>query len=181
MYDFTMKLLVKIESISKEITNSSSEVFLVKSKRPAEDIKELISSYAKMAFDDGKIEIDRLSEKSKDIVEEDKLVFDNDDEERSGGMGGYIDVVDYEDAHYQHKRRYYEDVGDDLKKYNISKDEIDHYVLVDIDNRREKTISFINDNFTSWNCEMLGNSHTEEDDKLYNIYSILSCGLRWYL
>lgn len=66
-----MRLLVNInvKSISNAITNSSSEVFLVKSKRPAEEIKELILAYSEMAYNaDGIIDTHLLSPKIKRIL-----------------------------------------------------------------------------------------------------------------
>ena len=69
-----MRLLVNInvKSISDVITNSSSEVFLVKSKRPAEEIKELILAYSDMVFNaEGIIDTQVLSPKIKRIVDED--------------------------------------------------------------------------------------------------------------
>ena len=75
-----MRLLVNInvKSVSNAITNSSSEVFLVKSERPAEDIKKLIIEYSNMAYsDDGVIDETKLSENSQKIVKEDKINLSN--------------------------------------------------------------------------------------------------------
>ena len=90
-----MRLLVNInvKSISNAITNSSSEVFLVKSKRPAEEIKELILAYSEMAYNsDGIIDTHLLSPKIKRIVDEDKMELSNAENERRSGMGGEIEV-----------------------------------------------------------------------------------------
>ena len=166
-----MRLLVNInvKSISNEITNSSSEVFLVKSKRPAEEIKELILAYSEMAYNaDGIIDTQVLSPKIKQIVDEDKLELSNVENERCSGMGGDIEVYDFSDACRAYKEFYHTDISEELKERGLTEDELNHYVLVDIDWERNKTIEFLFSNFECFNCEII------DDDKLYLIYETIS-------
>ena len=168
-----MRLLVNInvKSISNAITNSSSEVFLVKSKRPAEEIKELILAYSEMAYNaDGIIDTHLLSPKIKRIVDEDKMELSNAENERCSGMGGDIEVYDFSDACRAYKEFYHTDISEELKERGLTEDELNHYVLVDIDWERNKTIEFLFSNFECFNCE------TIDDDKLYSIYEIISYG-----
>lgn len=168
-----MRLLVNInvKSISNAITNSSSEVFLVKSKRPAEEIKELILAYSEMAYNaDGIIDTHLLSPKIKRIVDEDKMELSNAENERRSGMGGEIEVYDFSDASYEYKEFYHKDILETLKERGLTEDELNHYVLVDIDWSRKKTIEFLFSNFECLNCEII------DDDKLYSIYEIISYG-----
>lgn len=168
-----MRLLVNIniKSISNAITNSSSEVFLVKSKRPAEEIKELILAYSEMAYNsDGIIDTQVLSPKIKRIVDEDKLELSNAENERCSGMGGDIEVYDFSDASYEYKEFYHKDILETLKERGLTEDELNHYVLVDIDWARKKTIDFLFSNFKCINCEII------DDDKIYSIYEMLSYG-----
>ena len=96
-----MRLLVNInvKSISNAITNSSSEVFLIKSKRPAEEIKELILACSEMIYNsDEIIDTKFLSPKIKRIVHEDKIELSNTKNDEDSGMGGGIEVYDFSDA-----------------------------------------------------------------------------------
>ena len=167
-----MRLLVNInvKSISNAITNSSSEVFLVKSKRPAEEIKELILAYSEMAYNaDGIIDTQVLSPKIKQIVDEDKLELSNVENERCSGMGGDIEVYDFSDACRAYKEFYHTDISEELKERGLTEDELNHYVLVDIDWSRKKTIEFLVSNFECCRCELM-----DDDDKLYPIYETIS-------
>lgn len=166
-----MRLLVNInvKSVSNAITNSSSEVFLVKSERPAEDIKKLIIEYSNMAYsDDGVIDETKLSENSQKIVKEDKINLSNCEDEDGSGMGGDIEVTDFIDASCEYKKFYRKDITEELKKYGLTEEELNHYVLVDIDWARQKTIDFLTDNFETHNCE------GALSERLNDIYDILS-------
>lgn len=72
---------------------------MVKSKRPAEEIKELILAYSEMAYNaDGIIDTQFLSPKIKQIVDEDKLELSNAENDKYSGMGGEINIYDFSDA-----------------------------------------------------------------------------------
>lgn len=167
-----MRLLVNInvKSISNAITNSSSEVFLVKSKRPAEEIKELILAYSEMAYNaDGIIDTQFLSPKIKQIVDEDKLELSNAENDKYSGMGGEINIYDFSDACRAYKEFYHKDISEELKKRGLTEEELNHYALVDIDWARNKTIEFLVSNFECCSCELMDNN-----DKLYPIYETIS-------
>lgn len=167
-----MRLLVNInvKSISNAITNSSSEVFLVKSKRPAEEIKELILACSEMIYNsDEIIDIKFLSPKIKRIVREDKIELSNTKNDEDSGMGGEINVYDFSDACRVYKEFYHKDISEELKKRGLTEEELNHYVLVDIDWARNKTIEFLVSNFECCRCELM-----DDDDKLYPIYETIS-------
>jgi len=163
-----MRLLVNtnVKSVSNAITNSSSEVFLVKSERPSEDVKELILAFSKIAWEDDKIKDRKFPRKLRNIITEDKLDLSTDEYEQSSGMGGDIDVTDFNDAACEYKKFYRKDIGEELKKKNLTEEELSHYVLVDIDWARRKTIQFIQNNFIAYNCDI---QLTEKEENIYEI------------
>lgn len=171
-----MKFLIKINSISNAITNSSSEVFLVKTKRTAKEIKKLILDFGKIAEQcdgdnhKGNMKLTMLSHRSQEIIKEDKLTFPTNSEYEGGsGMGMELDVYDYTDAKREYKKHYGKDLDITLKNKGITEVIISHYVFIDLDREREKTIKFIKDNFDYYSEET--NRWNEECD---NVYSILS-------
>lgn len=170
-----MKFLIKINSISNAITNSSSEVFLVKTKRPSKEIKKLILDFGKIAKRcdgdncTGKMNLEDLSHCSQEIIKEDELTFPTNGEYEGGsGMGMELNVYDYEDAKREYEKHHGKDFGDILKEKGIT-EEIDHYVFIDLDKERGKTISFIKDNFDYYQEET--DRWNEECDNVYDILS----------
>mgnify|MGYP003533333339 FL=1 len=100
---------------------------MVKSKRPAEEIKELILAYSEMAYNaDGIIDTHLLSPKIKRIVDEDKMELSNAENERRSGMGGEIEVYDFSDASYEYKEFYHKDILETLKERGLTEDEFNH-------------------------------------------------------
>ena len=63
----------------------------------------------------------------------------------------------------------HKDISEELKKRGLTEEELNHYVLVDIDWARNKTIEFLVSNFECRNCEFIDNN-----DKLYPIYETIS-------
>ena len=103
-------------------------------------------------------------------IYEDKLELSNTENERCSGMGGEIEVYDFSDASYEYKGFCHKDISEALKERGLTEDELNHYVLVDIDWARRKTIDFLFSNFKCINCEII------DDDKIYSICEILSYG-----
>lgn len=173
-----MKFLIKINSISNAITNSSSEVFLIKTKRPSEEIKNLILDFGRVAAEcDGdkrtcKMEITMMPRHSREIIENNKFKFPSDNSYEGGsGMGMELDVYDYTDAKREYKKHYGKDLGEILKEKGISEEEINRYILIDIDRERGKTIDFIKNNFDYYIEETKKWDSNEDCDKVYDILS----------
>ena len=53
-------------------------------------------------------------------------------------MGGEIEVYDFSDASYEYKEFYHKDILETLKERGLTEEELNHYVLVDIDWARKK-------------------------------------------
>ena len=110
-----------------------------------------------------------LSPKIKQIVDEDKLELSNDENDKYSGMGGEINIYDFSDACRAYKEFYHKDISEELKKRGLTEEELNHYVLVDIDWERNKTIEFLVSNFECCICELM-----DINDKFYPIYETIS-------
>lgn len=134
-----MKLFIAIQSISNLITNSSSEVFIVKSDSP-EEVRELIMNIAEQHKWLDWEDYDKLSE-------EEKYKYDS-----SSGMGGEINVKTWKESYERdksyipkNKRHLYTpeiwSIG-----YKESLNDLKKRLVIDIDWSRKATINWILEN-----------------------------------
>lgn len=135
-----MKLFIAIQSISDLITNSSSEVFIVKSDSP-EEVRELIMNVAEQHkwLGDWK-DYDKLSE-------EEKYKYDS-----SSGTGGEIDVETWKES-YERNKSYIPKNKKHLYTpeiwsigYKESLNDLKKRLVIDIDWSRKATINWILEN-----------------------------------
>lgn len=90
-----MRLGIKLQSVSDIITNSSSEVFVVKATTPVNDLVNLIEQVANKNYFDGDWnEWEKLSD-------EEKAKYDS-----SSGMGGDLEIMTFDDYYNQHVDEY---------------------------------------------------------------------------
>lgn len=135
-----MKLFIAIQSVSDLITNSSSEIFIVKSDSP-EEVKELIMNIAEQHewLEDWE-DYDKPSE-------EEKSKYDS-----SSGMGGEIDIETWKETYERHKsyipenkRRLYTPEVWSIE-YKESLNDLKKRLVIDIDWSRKATINWILEN-----------------------------------
>lgn len=132
------RFLLKIQSLSDIITNSSSEVFVINTT--PDNVKSIV----------------------KDIINVGESNYENGND-RSGGMGGELEVFTWENGfkkykhHHKHSRNnpnftpemWAEEIG-------ISLDILMSLIVVDIDTMRKGTIKYLVENYNA-----------NEDDSLY--------------
>ena len=87
-----MRLGIKLQSVSDIITNSSSEVFVVKATTPVNDLVNLIEQVANKNYFDGDWdEWEKLSD-------EERAKYDS-----SSGMGGELEIKTFDDYYNEDK------------------------------------------------------------------------------
>ena len=91
------KFLIKIQSASDIITNSSSEVFLCQNntEMTIDQLTDFIFEYNRSHQFEGSWEDEQ------ELTEEEQQQFDF-----SGGMGGFLEVWTYEDCKREHVMEY---------------------------------------------------------------------------
>ena len=130
------KLLIKIQSVSDVITNSSSEVFLCKNntEMTTAQLKEFIYEYNRSNQYDGDWETWQK------MSQEERNKYDH-----SGGMGGLLDICTYNDL---------ED-GYWLKDHIKSLGDVDKYLIVDTDWCHNATIKWVTENLNAVNTDLI--------------------------
>ena len=130
------KILIKIQSVSDVITNSSSEVFLCKNntEMTSEQLKEFIYEYNRSNQYDGDWETWQK------MSQEERNKYDH-----GGGMGGLLDICTYNDL---------ED-GYWLKDHIKSLGDVDKYLIVDTDWCHNATIKWITENLNAVNTDLI--------------------------
>lgn len=124
------KLLIRIQSVSDLITNSSSEVFLCynDTEMTIDQLKEFIYEYNRShQFEGDWEEWQKMSDRE-------RRQFD-----RPGGMGGFLEVYSYEECKEE-----------DIYLYAFDRlDDPQNYILVDTDWCHETTIKWIRRNLNA--------------------------------
>ena len=130
------KLIIKLQSVSDIITNSSSEVFLCENKTEMtiEQLKEFIYEYNRS----NQFEGDWNTWLKMSQEERDKY-------DTSGGMGGFLDVCTYEDL----------EEGYWLKHHIENLDNPEKYLIVDTDWCHNATIKWITENLGAISTDLL--------------------------
>lgn len=161
--------IIKTQSISDVITNSSSELFVVKPKNKGitADIEKLIQEKAEEFYrrDNFKIEdiYNKYYEDRKKAEDEGKNLstieikepwetIAEQELESSSGMGGDIEVYDihkeYKDRWYPLKHLTYDEYLDLIvKEEKTTREDIESRIYIDIDHNRHATIAWIRENF----------------------------------
>lgn len=133
---------IKIQSTSDLITNSSSEVFVVKANGFSfEEIKELIESGAKARYEAYRKDWDNNCRKKWDQLEKEDL-------DGCSGTGGDLDVMGWKEM-FNNRKEWNPDytVEEFAEDEGVDVDSLDQYAWIDIDWARRGTIRFIYDNF----------------------------------
>lgn len=137
-----MILKIKIQSTSDLITNSSSEVFVIKANGFSfEEVKELIESGAEARYKAYADNWEENCQKKWDQLEKEDL-------DGCSGMGGNLDVWNWKGM-YERRKEWEPDytVEEFAEDEGLDVDSLDQYVWIDIDWARRGTINFIYDNF----------------------------------
>lgn len=133
---------IKTQSTSDLITNSSSEVFVIKADGFSfEEVKELIESGAKARYEAYQKSWDDNCGKSWDQLEKEGL-------DGCSGMGGDLDITGWKEV-YERRKEWDPDytVDEFAEDEGIDVNQLDQYIWIDIDWARRGTIQFIYDNF----------------------------------
>lgn len=133
---------VKIQSTSDLITNSSSEVFVIKaSDFSFKEVKELIESTAKVCHEAYDKDWRNNYKKSWDQLEKENM-------DGISGMGGELNIMSWKER-YEYITEW--DSNYTLEKFakdeGIDIEHLDQYIWINIDWNRRGTIQFIYDNF----------------------------------
>lgn len=144
-----MRLGIKLQSVSDIITNSSSEVFVVKATTPVNDLVNLIEQVANKNYFDGDWdEWEKLSD-------EERAKYDS-----SSGMGGDLEVMTFDDYYNQHVDEYIPENKRELftkevysLQFKESLEELEKFVWVDIDHSRRATINWLLNNLEVVTCD----------------------------
>lgn len=137
-----MLFRIKIQSTSDLITNSSSEVFVVKTGTYSiPEIKELIQVVGEVcakAYDDN----------WKVNAKKSWTQLEQEDMDGSSGMGGELSVRSWKEE-YEYRSKYIPEytVEDFLKDEGLEEEELNQHVWIDIDRERRGTIKYIFENF----------------------------------
>ena len=165
-----MNFFIKIKNITDVITNSSSEVFLVKTDElsDTEKVKREIISYHNVhnwVHDD----FQKLPEEVKAVIGGDKTI-DTIKEMLNGmsGEGGDIKVYTWKDAYYGYCNCYNKKytVEQWTKINNISLDEIKYYILVDVDWNANATINKLKNEYNI----IYNDEYNNTNDKLCELF-----------
>ena len=130
------KLIIKLQSVSDIITNSSSEVFLCQNntEMSIDQLKEFIYEYNRSNQFTGDWDTwQKMSQEERDKYD------------ISGGMGGFLDVCTYEDL----------EEGYWLKRYIENLDNPEKYLIVDTDWCHNATIKWITENLGAISTDLL--------------------------
>lgn len=161
--------IIKTQSISDVITNSSSELFVVKPKNKGitADIEKLIQEKAQEFYRRDHFKIEdiynkyyedrkKAEDEGKDLstieIKEPWQTIAEQELESSSGMGGDIDVYDihkeYEERYYPLKHLTYDEYLDLIaKEEKTTKEDLESRVYIDIDHSRLATIAWIKETF----------------------------------
>lgn len=169
-----MKILInlKVQNVSDIITNSSSEMFVIRNNMgPAKMVKELIESFAeKHYYWKNEEELDDLPDYYK-LPWKEMIKYDG-----SGGMGGEIEIVEY-DLHddYEKECKYngYMSIEEYINRYypGISEKDFDKFIYVDIDRERYATMDFLMKTFDCY-CLDIRMSWMLYDEKTKRVIGI---------
>lgn len=124
------------------ITNSSSEVFVIKADGfTFDEVKELIESGAKARYDAYCDDWEENCRKNWDQLEKEDL-------DGCSGMGGELDIYDWKEI-YNYRKEWKPDytIEEFAKDEGLEVDTLDQYIWIDIDRERRGTINFLFDNF----------------------------------
>lgn len=145
-----MELYISVQSVSDLITNSSSEVFLVKANTPEETKKMLLDIGKSHEFQGGWEEWEKLPE-------EEKAKYDD-----GSGMGMELTVETWEETYARHKsyipknkqHLYTPEVWS--ISYEESLEELKNRLIIDIDWNRKATIDWIIQNLFVYGTDTYG-------------------------
>lgn len=135
-----MKLLIKFQSISDIITNSSSEIFTVIDERPFNELKKLIKQIGKENFPSDRRDLGVLSE-------DEKEKFDS-----FSGVGGTLKVKNWEDLYNDWLEWIPENKRSQATpeiwalRYPESLEELKKQIQIEVDQNRNRTINWILEN-----------------------------------
>lgn len=161
-----MRLGIKLQSVSDIITNSSSEVFVVKATTPVNDLVNLIEQVANKNYFDGDWdEWEKLSD-------EERAKYD-----MSSGMGGELEIKTFNNYYNRYmdecipknKRELFTKEIYSLQ-FKESLEELEKLVWIDIDHSRRATISWLLDNLEVVNCD----SYCRIDPETKRVIEVIS-------
>lgn len=140
---------LKIQSTSDVITNSSSEIFVVKTGTfSISEIKELVQVVGEMcakAYD----------ENHEANYKKDWEQLEKEDLDGYSGMGGELEVRSGREE-YEYRSRWVNNYTfeDFLEEEGLEEEDIEQYVWIDIDHSRRGTIKYILENFEIFEHEI---------------------------
>lgn len=152
-------LRLKIQSTSDVITNSSSEIFQLKSDLSLETVKEMIEA-------EGKKNYEACPENYYNLSWEEKIKYDG-----CSGVGGELSIYSWEDIFkrdaewdcVKSKRDQYTPEVWALR-YEESLDELKAMVWVDIDHSRYATMRYILENFWVISSDCYGHYYQKDPE-----------------
>lgn len=142
--------LIKIKSTSDVITNSSSEVFMIKNDKPHKSLKKNILDFHRKVSWYGLSNFDDFPDTLKWIISDEQIELLKENADGSSGMGGDCEVFDWENGLNEYRKvnnkpnATIENFAKYLKK---SVDELQSVVLIDIDWACKGTINMISDKY----------------------------------
>lgn len=151
-----MGIILKIKNISDVITNSSSEVFIVKTEKPNKSIKDNILNFHKNVSWYGMYSIEDLPQGLKWIISDDMVELLKENADSSSGMGGDCEVFNWEDGlkEYQQWSNKPNATLNDFARYlKKSVDEVESVILIDIDWACKGTINMLKDKYNASLCD----------------------------
>lgn len=163
-----MILALKFQSVSDIITNSSSEIFQLKSDLTFDVVKGMIEEEKEK---NGRATPNNVY----DLPYEEKMKYDC-----SSGMGGWFQILNWEDVYKQAKENCWHCVSSKRDmytpeiwalQYDESLEELKSMVWVDIDHSFHATIRYILENFWVTGVDSYGNywQKDPETDRLIRV------------
>lgn len=143
-----MQLSIKVQSISDVITNSSSEIFSIRTDMPKKELQSLIEKIH------SQFEYNGSWEKWSKMSDEEKEKYDT-----SSGMGGILEIKTFDD-YYQESLSYIPENKKHLYTKEVhavgskkSVEELEKEISIDIDHSFINTIDWILKNLFVVDCD----------------------------
>ena len=161
-----MRGIIKIKNITDVITNSSSEVFIVKSDKPKLDMKDDVKCHYKDHYWGGIYELDNVPNGLKWILTDELIETIKENCNGSSVMGGDCRVYNWEDGYEWYKRHYNKPKltpkqwAECLGK---SLDDLQSVIVVNIDCCCRATINMLKERFN-----VISEYNTAYDEFYYN-------------
>ena len=170
-----MEITIRLQSFSDIITNSSSEIFCIKSDYTVGALYSLLKANLKKMSNSKWIELDKLRQKDFKAYEKERINWDSE-----SGMGGIIEIKSFDEKFENYKNYIPETKRDIYTKEMFSclfvepLEELEKMYWVNIDEGYKHLIRWFLNTFFDCLCDVDTAEYEIEykDKKIYKLYTI---------